>query len=147
MAGLLADLYARRLTASLLATPFADNVFPHLVRIVVEHNASDFGRPLDEKALAAAEAALLDIDRFSRSASYTTLTAEVLDRLSTIGKLSPAIDSTVITARATEVLADLTARRIASFANEAAITAGARPYVALLVAESCVPGVHAPAML
>jgi hypothetical protein len=115
-----------------------DGVFPALVRLLAEVMAPTFGRPANEDVVKAARYELLTIDR--RSAIVSTLVREVLDRLDAAGKLAPSIDGTTISARIPEVLADLATRGIASFVNEAAISAAARPPIALLLAETCVPG-------
>jgi len=139
-----ADLDKRRIYTVADTNAIADEAFPHLVRIVAELCAPSFGRETKVDLITASETALAELTRFSRSSSYATTTAEVLDRLAAIDKLNPAIDATVVVARTTEVLASLAARRIITFANEAAITPAARPHVALLVAEACAQGSFPP---
>jgi len=112
MNGLLADLYGRRITASLLASPFADNTFPHLVRIVAERNAPDFGRALDPKAVGASETELASVSRLSRST--TGITRAVLDQLAMWGasSLLTTVDATMIDDRIAALLSNLAARSI-----------------------------------
>lgn len=142
-----ADLSKRRIYTVADLNAIADEAFPHLVRIVAELCAPAFGRDTKVDLITASEAALSDLTRLSRTSSYAATTIEVLDRLAAAGKLNPAIDATVVVARTTEVLADLSARRVVTFANEAAVSAAARPHVALLVAAKCADGAFPPAML
>lgn len=141
------DLDKRRIYTVTDTNAIANEAYPHMVRIVAELCAPSFGRDTKVDLITASEAALASITRLSRTSSYATTTAEVFDRLSAAGKLDPAIDATVVVARTTEVLADLSARRVATIANEAAVTDAQRSHVALLVAALCAPGAFPPAML
>src|SRR5215207_1433000 len=71
--GILADLSARRITSALLTSPFADAVFPDLLRIVVERVAPEYGRPTNELTLTAAEGRLGEAQRLSRTQTGATL--------------------------------------------------------------------------
>jgi hypothetical protein len=63
----------------------------------------------------------------------------VLERLEALGAGSDAIDYAAVNNYVGPVLADLAARRIASIANEAAITAAQYPYVVTILAAKCQP--------
>lgn len=137
LADLCADLTARRVTPAVTLTAIADDVFSDLVVCLAERFAPQFGRATDEERLKLAEGRLAHSYRLRTTPS--SLVRAVLERLDVLGASSNAFDASTVALVVDRVLADLTARRIAANANEAAVTPAMFPHVVDLVAWACVP--------
>jgi hypothetical protein len=133
LAGIVGDLIQRRLVASLSLSAIPDEIFPALVTITAQRSAELYGKPVDQKRLEEAENRLREITRLSR-AGTSPLINLVLERLEAVGAGSDAIDYAAVNNYVGPVLADLGVRRIASIANEAAITAAQYPHVVTILA-------------
>jgi hypothetical protein len=138
LADITADLVARRITGAVNLTAIADDVFSDLVVIVAERLAPQFGRPTAEDILKLAEGRLAHSYRLSTVPS--ALVRAVLERLDVLGASSNAYHAAAVDGAIARTLADLTARRIVSIANEAAVTPAMFWHVVTLIAADCVPG-------
>lgn len=144
LAGIVADLAARRITGTISLSAIAEAIFPDLVKVVAQRCADLFGRPSDEDKVAAAETRLAAQCRRDRGAITSAITLATLEYLDGIGKARPAVDATLVAARVEPMLDDLEKRQVITIANEAAITSQARPHLAALLAAQCVADAVSP---
>lgn len=129
----LAELTSRRVIAFANEAAVTPAARPDLVTLIAAHIQPKSATP---DLIALAEARLLEISRLEVG---TTLSLAVLERLQALGLGSDAIDKAAVERAIPAVLAELSSRRIISFANEAAVTAAARPDIITLIAAHVQP--------
>jgi hypothetical protein len=139
----LADLSARRIIVLANEAAVSPQCWPHVVIMVAGALAPN---AVPVPLIEAAELELRTIARLDRSTG-SVIAQGVLERLEALGEGSDAIDLTTVTANIQTTLDDLAARRVASIANEAAVTPAGRPHVILLVAARCSPKAIPPAIM
>lgn len=103
-------------------------------------------RAIAPERVAIAEAKLRDLSR-RRRGTESTLVRTVLDRLDARGLSRDAVDAATVADAIPSALADLTARRVITFATEAAITPAARPHIATIVASRVVLDAVSPELV
>ena len=137
--GILADLTARRIVATVNLTAIPDVMFSDLVRVVAERIAPRFGRPTNPDAVAGAESRLATAYRLDRSTA-SPIALGVLEQLAIWNAGSVAIDLKMVSDRIGPTLAELTARGVIFAQGEDDVPTEAQPDVIRYIAGSlCAP--------
>lgn len=135
---IVADLVARRVAAAIDTASIPDALFPALVSVIAAWVGPLFGRPLDPKALEAAENRLAESGRLDRSLS-SALVKAILEQLQIWGAGQIAVDASAVAGRLPGELASLTARNVAYVPDEDALSDAMRPAVIRYVAAMLTP--------